>query len=360
MIIPAHLNFFSIEACGLYKHGDKEPKGLGISETFDLIYEWVQNKPMEETIPWDPDATRNNVAKCYCHDFYKCEDTGEFLFVLWKSDSTNNGSLLGAQATAQTGTADVVEFSGGHRGKKMLWGRPCYYWIIPHLRTVVSIKLDHSVCDSGLFQEWVSKCITNKVKHEGKKVTATEGGQARFEFKDGNDLTGNRYSYRFDVHLRSVNTASSQLQELAGRVTHIIRRDTIKLDAGFDERPVWAKMFDSIPHLATKPKAKTREIEVRAEAKPTANEIREIISKFSREERKRSEWNNVGFATDKGDVWVDRYRLHETVHFAKETSTVFPASDMHERLAKKREAVLAGVVADEASRKPTRIRKKIA
>jgi hypothetical protein len=352
MIIPAHLNFFNIEECGLYKHGTVEPKALGSSETFEAIYQWVQGKPMEDTIPWDPASTKSGVAKCYCHDFYKCGDSGEFLFVLWKSDTDSAGSVWGAQASAATGSSSVLEYTSDYKGKKMIWGRPCYYWIIPKLNTVVSIKVDHSVCDSGLFQEWVTKCINNRVSLENKKRVETETGLIRFEFTDKKATQGVKYAFRFAVYLRSLNTGSAQLSELASRVTRIVRRDTIKLNSGLDERPEWVKFFDKIPILPGKPKAKTRQIEVRAEAKPTAAEIKTIIEKFANEERKHNDWNNVGFETEKGNVvWVDKYRLHATINFSKDASTVFPAADLHARLVKDRERLLKGILVDEKARK---------
>lgn len=350
MIIPAHLNYFGIEECGLYKHSDNKPNALTASETFELIYQWVQGKPMEDTIPWTPVGTKSGMAKCYCHDFYKCEDSEEYIFVLWKSDTDSAGTIMGAQASAKTGSSTVIEHTSNYKGKKMIWGRPCYYWIIPKLNTVISIKTDHSVCDSGLFQEWVTKSITNRVVHANKKKTETESGQVRFEFVGTGVNSTTRYAFRFDIHLLSLNTGNSQLKELASRVTHIIRRDTIKLNSGIDERPEWVKIFDKIPHLPAKPKAKTRQIEVRAEAKPTPAEIKAIIEAFAKEERKRTEWNNVGFATESGIVWVDTYRLHMTVNLDKEGTSVFAASDLHARLSKDRERILAGLKVDKTAK----------
>lgn len=332
MIIPAHLNFFSIDECGLYKHGDKIHKSLGPEETFQLIFDWVKGKPMEDTIPWSPTNSRHGVAKCYCHDYFKCEDSGDYLFVLWKSDTDSAGTIWGAAAKSETGHSKVVEHTDSYKGGKVIWGRPCYYWIIPRLKTIVSIKLDHSVCDSGLFKEWVSKCITNKIKHENKKKSQTPTGKTRFEFTDSSSLSSARYSYRFDIRLRTLNTGNAQLQELASRITHIIRRDTIDLATGLDERPAWVKLFDKIPLVSVKPKAKTRQIEIRAEAKPSVEEIREIIVKFAREERKPRDWNNVGFVTDTGDVWVDKYRLNETINFSKKDSMILSAEDVYKRL----------------------------
>lgn len=350
MIIPAHLNFFSIEECGLYKRDSTTPQGLEIEETFQLIYEWVAGKALEDTLPWDASISRTGVAKCYCHDIYKCDDTDEFLLVLWKSDSDGAGTILGTQAGATTGNSEVIEYTDNYRGKKVIWGRPCYYWVIPRLRTIVSVKLDHSVCDSQMLQDWVSKCVTNRVKHTNKKRSETESGQIRFNFTDGSDLASAKYAYRFDVRLRSLNTGSAELQGLASRITHIIRRETIRLQSGTDDRAGWMKIFDNIPYLPAKPRAKTRQIEVRAEAKPSVAEIKTIIEKFSREERKRSDWNNVGFHTEAGTVWVDKYRLHDTLHFSKSASTIFPAADMHARLSKERVRLLSSVERDEKSK----------
>lgn len=298
---------------------------------------------MDDTIPWDPSQMRSNAPKCYCHDFYKDEDTGEYLFVLWKSDSDSTGTIWGAQAGAPSGESGVVEYTDNYRGRKVIWGRPCYYWIIPALNTIVSIKVDHSVCDSQLLQDWVSRCITNRVPHKSKKKTTTETGQIRFEFTEAADLA--RYAFRFDVKLRSLHTGSAQLQDLALRVTHIIRRDTIRVE-GRDDRADWVKMFDRIPRLPPKPRAKSRQVEIRAEAKPTAAEIKQIIETFAVEDRKRSDWNNVGFATDTGDVWVDRYRLNESINFVKDAPNVFTASEMHSRLAAEREGLLKAIVRD--------------
>lgn len=348
MVTPAHLNFFSIEECGLYKHNSKKPEALGSAETFDLIYQWVQGKHIEDTLPWSP-ASKNGLAKCYCNDFYKDEDTGEFLFVLWKSDTSSSGAIWGAQASAATGSSKVVEYTDKYKGNKVIWGRPAYYWIIPDLNTVVSIKVDHSVCDSTLFQEWVLRCIENRVPHTNKKRMETGSGQVRFEFKDNSDTV--RCAFRFDVRLRSRDTGNAQLQELASKVTHIVRRDTIQLNSGVDDRPAWVKLFDNIPHVSVKPKAKTRQVEVRAEAKPTAAEIKTIIESFAKAERKRSDWNNVGFGIGTDTVvWVDRYRLHENINLSNEGSTVFPASDLHARLSAMRGRILQEVIADEAVR----------
>ena len=215
MVITGHLNFFKINQCGLYKQGAAKPVGCDTDETLKLIADWVQGKALSDTIPWDPSKTKTGLAKCYCQDLYKCETTGEYLLVLWKSDTDSAGTLLGAQEAATMGSGKVIEFTNNYRGSKMIWGRPCYYWIIPKLETVVSIKFEHSVCDSQLLQDWVSSCINNRVVHKSKVRSVTDSGQVRLSFSDGTENGISRYAYRFDVSLRSLNTASAELRGLA-------------------------------------------------------------------------------------------------------------------------------------------------
>ncbi len=340
MVITGHMNYFSVNKCGLYRQNDKKPSGLELTETFKLIGEWVAGKPLADTLPWDS-RSRSGISKCYCKDIYTSEDNRDILLVLWKSDTDDTGTLLGAREDAKTGEGDVVTYTNNYRGKKVIWGRPCYYWIIPSKQLVISIKFDHSVCDSQLFQDWVSASITNRVKHPNKKKEMTETGQTRLSFTDGTLGGEMRFRYLFDVHLKTIDTANSKLNELAQNVTHIIKRETISITPA-DERAKWVQLFDKVPYLKSQAKARVRHIEIRAEARPNASEIRDIIEKFANENRKQSDWDNVGFTTaDNRTVWVDRYRLKNSMHFDHNMKGSISAVDLYEEIRKKRDSFLA-------------------
>jgi hypothetical protein len=341
MIVSGHMNFFDITACGLYRNGSDQSHGLELAETFDLIADWVSRTPMAGTLPWEGHK-RPDGNKCYCYDFYKDEATNEYLFVLWKSGADSNGTLLGAEENATAGEGEVVEYTNEYRGKKVIWGRPCYYWVIPDKKTVISIKFEHSVCDSQLFQDWVSASITNRVRHPNKRKEHTESGHVRLYFTDKAQNSDVRFRYSFDMVLKSLDTASGKLSELAKNITHIIKRETIEVNVK-DERTEWIKKFDKIPYLAPKLKSQKRQIEIRAEVRPTATELKEIIEGFARENRKAGDWDNVGFETEKGTVWVDRYRMKDDVNI-NYLSGVIPAADIYARLQVNRERYLAPLI----------------
>lgn len=344
MIVTGHINYFNVAECGLYKHNDFNPHGCELSETFDLIKSWVGARSFVDTIPWSPGESRSNSPKCYCRDIYKCEATGEFLLVLWKSDTDGAGTLLGAKEDDAPGQGEVVAYTNNYKGSKVVWGRPCYYWIIPDKNLILSIKFDHSVCDSVMMQDWVVRCINNRVDHPGKAKETTEKGFVRISFQEQGKSSPTRFSYRFDAKLCSLNTSSAEMTDLAAKVTYIIRRETVLLKTAPDDRAAWVRLFDSVPYLNTKPKAKVRQVEVRAEAKPTASELKGIIETFARENRAYGEWDNVGFETDAGNtVWVDKYRLRSSININQEDGKIFSAASLHARLAAKRTELLSEV-----------------
>lgn len=338
-----HMNFFNVNQCGLYKVGRDKVYGCDLTETFDLICEWVKDKPLTATIPWDPSTENKNKSKCYCKDIYKDENTGDYFLVLWKSDTDSAGTLWGAQEDNATGQGEVVKYTNHYKGVKVVWGRPCYYWIIPEIKTIVSIKFDHSVCDAQLFEDYVAACINNRVMHKNKKKEHTEAGFVRISYEDD---SGNKFMYRFNISLKSLNTSSSELQNLANNVTHIIRRETIAVESK-DERAEWVKFFSEvIPLVPAKPKTKKRRVEVKAEAKPSTELIKQIIEKNAKENRGSSEWDNVGFATENGITWVDKYRLKDTIIMLNKKENIFGAMDLCAEIATGRNRYISPIIKD--------------
>lgn len=340
MLETGHMNYFNVDHCGLYKVGLSRTHGCELNETFDLIKNWVEGRSLAATIPWDPADAKRNRPKCYCKDIYKNEETGDFVVVLWKSDTDSAGTLWGAQEDRHTGTGDVVKYTNEYKGKKVVWGRPCYYWVIPEFNTIISIKFDHSVCDAQLFEDYVISCINNRVPHNGRIKEYTEKGYVRISYQDNEK---SRYMYRFGMSLKSLSTASAELKNLAAKVTHIVRRETILVDSK-DERAGWVKIFtDIVPFVAAKPKTKKRKIEVSAEAQPTEVEIRGIIESNAKEGRKPGDWDNVGFGTENGVTWVDRYRLRDVIVFSGHGKPIFSAQQLFQKIFENRERYLSPI-----------------
>ncbi|HBX9334169.1 TPA: hypothetical protein MIK03_29145, partial [Klebsiella pneumoniae] len=236
----------------------------------------------------------------------------------------------------------VVKYTNSYRGKKVIWGRPCFYWVIPELETIVSIKFDHSICDSELFQDYVHSSITNRVKHSKRVKNKTEKGYIRLSNTDDDDLY--KYMYRFDMKLRSLETTHTELGKLIPKITHIVRRETIIINPN-DARADWLKTFSTlVPFVSGKKNTRTRQIEIKAEAKPSLNEVKEIIEKYSSEDREKRLWDNVGFATDKGITWVDKYRMRDILNVPSEDYSTYSAAYIYEQISHKRKEFISPIL----------------
>ncbi|MEZ9796331.1 hypothetical protein BCS84_18385 [Vibrio cyclitrophicus] len=326
MISKGYMTYFSVEHCGLYKRTEDECLGLDIGQTFDLIEDWVDGRLLSTTIPWDPASTRDNKPRVYCKHIHKDPETGHFLVVLWKSDQHSSGTMLGVDENETTGSSSIVQTSSKHKGKNVIWGRPCYYWVIPEHDAVVSIKFEHSLCDADLFKDFVRCAMTNRVKH-ADRIKISQTGHAKIQHNSGKHES---CLYRFNMKIMSMPTNNVSFQKLVNRITHIIERDTV-IVRGKNARSEWVNKFNNLFPATnlSKTNIKEKRIEVKAEAKPTAQEVKDLVEKYALDNRSSSDWANVGFVTDKGILWADKYRLREEITLTEKGKKYFPADVLY-------------------------------
>ncbi|MGJ4226631.1 hypothetical protein ACP72F_27775, partial [Klebsiella pneumoniae] len=99
-----------------------------------------------------------------------------------------------------------------------------------------------------------------------------------------------------------------------------------------------------VPFVSGKKNTRTRQIEIKAEAKPSLNEVKEIIEKYSSEDREKRLWDNVGFATDKGITWVDKYRMRDILNVPSEDYSTYSAAYIYEQISHKRKEFISPIL----------------
>jgi len=329
-----HINFFNVDLCGLYRFNSKKDKqvyGLELSDVFTRIMNWVGTRnSLLETTAWEPNS-RGNTSDCYLKDIYQDEDTGDFFVVLWKSDPSSK-SVFGADEGGAVGTGSVFKHSNEVGGKKVIWGSPCYYWICPSKETVMSIKFNHSVCDAQLFEDYISSVIRNRVPHPSRVKTQTDT-QTIITFTS-KDSDSSLY-FRFKKSLITASTTVLKLIDLAPHITHIIKRESVVVSSN-DEKSEWLKLLGKLPLMQAKAKSKTRQIEVRAEVRPSISELEKIID----EAQKDGTTDNLGFTDGSRTVWLDKYRLKESITIPDKKDELINAVEISEYINEKRNKIL--------------------
>ncbi|MEX3775413.1 hypothetical protein [Pseudomonas sp. MYb118] len=350
MLQSGYINFFNANKCGLYRHFSETPKGLDLAETFSKLQSWKGGRNFEATNPWDAGRNKNKTA-CYCHAVHHDKDNGDYLLVLWKGDSDRHGPLYGITVNADGSIEQAVEQTKTKTNKQMIWGRPCYYWVIPELNIVASIKFDNSRTDSSMFQDWVRGCIDFRVDLPEYKTSSTDHGFKRYEMI-GEDEDKFKYYFQFDLSMKSLSTSSAEMQNLARRVTQIVRRETVSIKE-VDKRKGFASYFKkfTVPFASAEDNS-SRKIELRIEAQPTTKEIESIIETHATN-HDANVWEDVGFILDNKPtkiVWASKYRLTEHISIEDNGKPVFSAPDIYATIKSSRDRYLAPLKKDMLSK----------
>ncbi|MFQ0630686.1 hypothetical protein ACH660_00185, partial [Klebsiella pneumoniae] len=72
--------------------------------------------------------------------------------------------------------------------------------------------------------------------------------------------------------------------------------------------------------------------------------LKEIIEKYSSEDREKRLWDNVGFATDKGITWVDKYRMRDILNVPSEDYSTYSAAYIYEQISHKRKEFISPIL----------------
>lgn len=165
------LTFFDVTKAGFYNLNDEVQKSADIVNILDSLTDWVCSLSFEETLPLVDDSRLRK--KVYCRGVHKDENTGDYFFVLWKSELDGNGNLQGVAPDSKVNSSsnDVMMLSDDMTdGVKYIWGKPCYYWYIPELNKFAAIRFPHSNSDTYLFGRYIRDYANFRMPYAGRKI----------------------------------------------------------------------------------------------------------------------------------------------------------------------------------------------
>ncbi|GHA19614.1 hypothetical protein [Oceanisphaera arctica] len=347
VMIKASITYFDLKEFGFYRlRQGKNPEHIDgtIPDVVASLVMWLEGKMLVNTIPWDVDTNKRR-TKMYCRSYKVDSITNDTVLVLWKAVGDSSGNVHGAYASSDVGSDAFNEVitSAGEPGKEVIWGQPCYYWIIPEENKVASIKFANSIADTDSLGHYIKAFVDfrgdfpNKKFSERMMTHPLSGREIKiksftFEYKDEKDKI---FHAKFKMRTQLYKKASSSLNyvELAKDVTQIVYRDTIsaKID---DSRPSWAKICDVIgPAMGIKapPLKSERHIEVIVDASPNGEELTSLIEKYTEEHDEDSIWNNIGLKVggrSETTIWLDEFVLRDELNITKVDSEVYTAEQI--------------------------------
>ncbi len=302
-----YLNFFEIEQSGLYRvqrktSGDEivsKNHGLGTSQVFRELVNWVKGRGFKETAPWPSKGKADNdPVMCYCREIKEFPN-GDFLVVLWKHDPTDTRGFRGLElGTDGKPTGNYIASGASSTGENYVWGHPCYYWVIPEKNMVVSIKFDDSKCDSELMQKWVNYCVRYRLKFPGYNSRQPGDSETRISFSTPESPETYNLLYRFSTNIKIFKTSEEYLERICETTKYMLLRNEVTVSDearnaemevvvsgkdGLDKANI--EIFNYFQSFMTRffPKEReaddsVRKVEIKLEATPTMEQMKELIS----------------------------------------------------------------------------------
>lgn len=356
--------------------------GLKADVVLEAIKDWVDGRSFKTTVPWDDTKSKN--VNCYCHDVYKDEATGDFLFVLWKSDPENDKSMVGVKLDSSGNLSKFLKPDTGGDQKDVIWGHPSYYWFVPSKNYMVSVKFDNSRCDSDMVHDWINGCVNFRVKFPGIKtkeqvmasgqekaftrvyfdikkevIDAAEGNSAKTTgdnatkpAKEGATKADEEFKYKvtfkFKAALKIFSTTEAKINEIAQTTKYVLNRKLVSTYAKDEVLEGWVGGLSRIPvvsKLFSRPSQKTKEnlkVELKIETSPSKAEILDIIA--SSGDTEADGWEKVGFMDQNMRVtWAQEYRLTDSISVEDGGNDVIPAASLFSYLAPKRAEYIASI-----------------
>lgn len=353
------LTYFDVEKIGIYKcNGGSVDARFDANYFLESLLGWVNDSKFENTLPTKDD---NRLRKrVYCKNAYKCPASGDFFFVLWKSEEDGNGNIQGVDVNSPVnGSSDSVVLlsSDGKGGKQYIWGKPCYYWYIAKLNKFAAIKFPHSSTDTYLFASYIKDYVNYRMRFEGKKISKTAGISAggkdynfntvTFSGDDGESRT--QFLFKYKLFLKKAERDT--IQKLRTSITHLVYRNIIGTSEA-DNRSLFIKIFDAFSNEKEGDLAlsKERKIELVVEETPTLNELNGILDYYD-DGFQADSWNNIGFrenGKNSATKWFNEYVLRDsiTVNYSSADKKHISAVGLAGIINGMRDRLVAGLDAD--------------
>lgn len=357
MLRSGYLNFFDILNSGIYKFGDDtSPLGINTEEALDGVKEWVDGQKFPNTSPWSPLAKDNRSippVRCYCKEIYKTE-SNDFIVVLWKHDPSDIGGYMGLKINSDGIPGGVLKNNSSSKkaNDKVIWGHPCYYWVIPEINSLVSIKFDDSTCDTQLFHKWLTHCVKFKADFPGFKSKENVDGKTSIRFSvPGKE--GKNFTYKFEAKTIQIKTDIEKLKSACKGTTSIILRESIatnssplknisnstdeSLTSADEGSDVLIELFRKMFASRKTSDSNVRKFEMSIEANPTYEEIEALIEATAH--HGEDSWSDVFFVNKNERVSLKSYRINESISISR-IENIYTAKQLEKVLAPKRGHIL--------------------
>lgn len=367
------ITYFDITACGFYrlkhKSADLDYKFGDLMGVLDDLELWLKDKSFEQTLAWNKDEQPLR-TRVYSRGLARDNNTKDAVIVLYREVGNGNG-IHGIEVGSKVSSDSKGTVKAGreHGENKVIWGEPCYYWIIPELNKIASIRFPHSFADTYLFGQYFIQHVNNNSKlgsrTKSKRTFESVPGRSvdvySTKFKHGEGKNEVNCVFKFLLEETKLKAAEENFERLRHKITHTLIKDTTVVNQQDTRQPLLKLTSNALASLVGESKRdqligkppilkQPRRIEVKIDGAPSSDELKNLFSMREKE----SDWD-VGFlmADRANPIWLSSYvaRTKLPLHDSDGTEH-YSASFLLEEINKVRDDLMSEVKhAEDASLK---------
>jgi len=317
--------------------GMAHPAFGGIEDTFVQLEKWGSGTDLSLTKILDP-APDDEDLPVYLLGITKIG--GDYVFACWNEVPSAEGAVTSISKNSKVGAPAV------HKNPfdpNTIPGYPTYFWVLPDLKVIASVKSVGGASGMEAMQDYVKKFLLLKSQYVIDGLNE-EGQYTVIGHTDRGDNIPQKVNPRFHAATFKKKGRHAFLLENHARITKVVRVGRVAVDKALDQTMLQSFIqFLGGDSNKTKHITGTRKVRLELQYTPSEAELKSMIEADSADDES-GRWEDLGFEIpgEGAPVWLGRSRASDTfnVNLSDDGSGVFSVKELAEALAKQRAEML--------------------
>ncbi|WHP81820.1 hypothetical protein MQ089_08355 [Edwardsiella anguillarum] len=341
----ATITFYRIHKCGYYGYGDLLPAFGNCAEMLTDLASWAEGKSFKQTKTYEGN---DEVLPTYLLDMKRADDN--VVLLLWNEVPSTDQSVPSVQADAEFGESPDVILNSIEPGS--IPGFATYFWFVPSMNLVASIKLNHALTGQKAMQVYLHSFLKQSSSHVVAEMTDQADGTYDIVIKgykvnpDDDSLPKKKHRPQFSVGLVRNPGKHDFIRQRANSVSKIEK--IVELDVSkAEDYSLWQKLLIGMRVSQAQSSDVSTKIKYELSPEVDIDDINGMIDDWNDNHDTNSCDYGFTFSGDSKKYWLSRSlaRTQFPLNLERRNAEFVTSASLLNELVGKRELILreAGV-----------------
>lgn len=334
------ITFYKIQKCGYYRYGVVSPAFGGCDELLTDLALWAEGKKLKQTKTYE---ANDEVLPAYLLDMKRAGDN--VVLLLWNEVPSTDQSVPSVQEDTEFGTDPTVILNSIQKGS--IPGFATYFWFIPSMDLVASIKFNHALTGQKAMQCYLYHFLKQSSSHVVAESVEKEDGTHEvvikgYKINPTDDVLPKKKHYPQFVAGLVRNPGKHEVirqnSNIVSKIEKVVELDVSKPD----EFSLWQKLL--INMNISHPQTANTSTKIRYELSPNVDidDIEGMIDDWNKHSDTNSCDYGFVFKGDPTTYWLSRSLARTKFHLnlERQDAEFVSSESLLSELVGKRELIL--------------------